>query len=247
MTHGKVDTEGLSFRWSLADIEELNRLALRGSAEMIKVSYHAWPSLERNYTLLDAGSALGSGNGPLLISKREYAADEVPGLTVAIPGEHTTAHFLLRYAFPEVRKKVILLFSEIENAILNGSVDAGVIIHESRFTYEAKGLRKILDLGDQWEQRTGFPIPLGGIVAKKALGYGTIHKLNRIMKQSVLWAMGHPEETMEFVRAHAQEMDEAVMRRHIGLYVNDYTVSLGPKGREAVAKMSEVILGRKTE
>lgn len=240
MTHGKVDTEGLAFGYHMADVETLNHIALRGGAEMIKVSYHAWLYLGANYSLLDAGSALGFGNGPLLISKMEYTAEDVTGLTIAVPGEYTTAHLLLKLAFPKARKKRLMVFSEIEDSVLLGTADAGVIIHENRFTYAQKGLRKILDLGEFWEQKTGSPVPLGGIVAKKSLGYNTINKLNRIMKRSVLWAMEHPEETMDFVREHAQEMDEEVMRKHIGLYVTDFTIDLGKEGKAAIGKMTQM-------
>jgi 1,4-dihydroxy-6-naphthoate synthase len=241
MTHGKVDTEDISFGYHMADVETLNHLALRGEAEMIKVSYHAWLYLINNYALLDAGSALGFGNGPLLISKKEYKPEDVPGLTIAIPGQYTTAHLLLRFAFPDAGKKRITVFSEIEEALLKGVADAGVIIHENRFTYASKGLRKITDLGEYWEKQTGAPIPLGGIVAKKSLGYETINKLNRTMKRSVIWAMEHPDETMDFVRENAREMDEEVMRKHIGLYVTEFTIDLGEKGKEAVRKLSEMI------
>jgi 1,4-dihydroxy-6-naphthoate synthase len=242
MTHGKVETEGLAFAFHMADVEALNQIALRGGAEMIKVSYHAWLYLANTYALLNAGSALGFGNGPLLISKKDYSTEDIPGLTIAIPGEYTTAHLLLKFAFPDVKKKKIMIFSGIENAILDETVDAGVIIHENRFTYRAKGLKKIIDLGEYWEQKTGAPIPLGGIVAKKSLGYEAVNTLNRVMKRSVLWAMEHPEETMQFVREHAQEMDEEVMRKHIGLYVTDFTVDLGAEGKEAVRRLSEILL-----
>lgn len=239
MTHGKVDTEGISFNYAMSDVEELNRCALEGTPDVTKVSYHAWLYLTNTYALLDAGSALGFGNGPLLISRREYSADEVPGLTIAIPGEYTTAHFLLKFAFPMIANKKFMVFSEIERALLEDRADAGVIIHESRFTYQEKGLHKILDLGEFWEKKTASPVPLGGIVVKKSLGDETVCKLNRIMKRSVLWAMEHPDEPMEFVRANAQEMDEEVMRKHIGLYVTDFTIDLGKEGKEAIRKMSQ--------
>jgi 1,4-dihydroxy-6-naphthoate synthase len=240
MTHGRVDTEGLEFAYHMADVEALNQLALRGGAEMIKVSYHAWLYLANTYALLDAGSALGFGNGPLLVSKKDYTGEDIPGLTIAVPGEYTTAHLLLKFAFPGVKKKKFMIFSGIEDAILDEVADAGVIIHENRFTYRAKGLKKIIDLGEFWEQKTGAPIPLGGIVAKKSLGYDTVNKLNRVMKRSVLWAMEHPEETMEFVRENAQELDEEVIRKHIGLYVTDFTIDLGIEGKEAVSRLSEI-------
>jgi len=240
MTHGRVDTEGISFHYAMEDVEELNQTALRGGADMIKVSYHAWLYLRETYTLLDAGSALGFGNGPLLISRKEFALQDLPGLSVVIPGEYTTAHLLLKFAAPRVGSKKVRVFSEIEEAVLSGEADAGVIIHENRFTYEKKGLRKILDLGEYWEKKTGLPVPLGAIVVRKSLGEEKIGQLNRIMRNSVLWAMEHPEETMAFVREHAQEMDEEVMKKHIGLYVTGFTVDLGAEGKRAVAKLEEI-------
>jgi 1,4-dihydroxy-6-naphthoate synthase len=240
MTHGRVDTEGISFLYGMEDVEALNQAALQGGADMIKVSYHAWLYLREHYALLDAGSALGFGNGPLLISRKEYSLQDLPGLSVVIPGEHTTAHLLLKFAAPLMKEKKVRVFSEIEEALLNGEADAGVIIHENRFTYEKKGLRKILDLGEFWEKQTGLPVPLGAIVVRKSLGEEKIGKLNRIMKNSVVWAMEHPEETMEFVREHAQEMDEEVMRKHIALYVTDFTVDLGDIGKKAIAKLEEL-------
>jgi len=245
MTHGKVDTEGITFRYHLADIEALNRLAKEKEFQMVKISYHAWLFLRETWTLLDAGSALGYGNGPLLISKRPYTPEQVPGLTVAIPGEYTTAHLLLRIAFSQVRDTRIMLFSDIEKAILDDTVDTGVIIHENRFTYQGKGLRKIMDLGAEWEKLTGAPVPLGGIVADNDLGPEIITKLNRIMQRSVVWGMEHPGETMPFVREHAQEMDESVMRQHIELYVTGFTVDLGKKGKAAIEIMKQLAHERK--
>ena len=240
MTHGRVDTEGLEFRYSMADVEALNTFALEGKGDMVKVSYHAWLYLSKSYHLLNAGSALGFGNGPLLISKTAIDPADLPGLTVAIPGQYTTAHLLLKYAFPQVTKKKIMVFSEIEQAVLDGVTDAGVIIHENRFTYQEKGLLKIADLGEWWEQQTGLPVPLGAIVARRDLGEEVIAKLDRIMRRSVLWAHDNPEETMAFVREHAQEMDESVMKKHIALYVSDFTADLGETGHAAVAKLAEI-------
>ena len=151
LTHGRIDTEGLAFEYFTADVEALNSLALRGGADLLKVSYHAWLYLEGRYALLDAGSALGFGNGPLLISNKPWTTEDIPRLTIAIPGEYTTAHLLLKFAFPGVTRKKVILFSEIEDAVLNGEADAGVIIHENRFTYDRKGLLKSMDLGAHWE------------------------------------------------------------------------------------------------
>jgi 1,4-dihydroxy-6-naphthoate synthase len=239
MVHGKIDTEGLEFSYFMKDVETLNHLAMKGGVEMVKVSYHAWLYLMNNYALLDSGSALGSGNGPLLIAKKHYSAEELRGLTIAIPGEYTTAHLLLKLAMPEAGIKKIMIFSRIEDAILNHEADAGVIIHENRFTYEKKGLVKILDLGEYWEGLTHLPIPLGGIIAKKSLGFETIHKLDRIMRRSVEHAMKDPAGAMEFVRCNAQEMDEEVMMKHIRLYVNQFTIGLGNEGKKAIQILVE--------
>jgi 1,4-dihydroxy-6-naphthoate synthase len=239
MVHHKIDTEGLEFDVHLEDVETLNNWAMEGRMMMTKVSYHAWLYLTETYSLLDSGSALGKGNGPLLISKNNWPAEKLSRLTIAVPGEYTTAHLLLKIAYPEFNRKQFMVFSEIESAILGGSVGAGVIIHENRFTYASKGLVKIADLGDLWEQRTHLPIPLGGIVALKHLGEDTINKLNRVMYRSVKFAMEHPDDSMDYVREYAQEMDEEVMKKHIGLYVNDFTLNLGEEGQLAVQKLFE--------
>ena len=236
----RIDLEGLKFDCQLHDVETLNKMAMAGGIDMIKVSFFTYLLLQQNFVLLDSGSAMGFGNGPLLISKENYLLEDLPHLTVAIPGQYTTAHMLFRIAAPGVKKKEFMLFSEIEDAILTGKVDAGVIIHENRFTFEQKGLRKILDLGQYWEQLTGSPIPLGGIIARKGLGYNMINKLNRIMFRSVEYAIKHPAEAMPFVKIHAQEMDEEVMQKHIRLYVNDNTLSLGTGGKVALAKLQQI-------
>jgi len=245
MVHGKIDTEGLGFDYRMEDVESLNQLALTGNIDMVKVSYHTWLYLTKKYILLNSGSALGFGNGPLLIAKKEFPREEIKHITVAIPGEYTTAHLLFRIAFPEIEKKQFMVFSGIEDAILSGRVDAGVIIHEKRFTYEQKGLKKIIDLGEYWEQLTNSPIPLGGIVVRNTLEDDIISKLQRIMHRSVIYAIEHPVDVMPFVRCNAKEMDEDVMKKHISLYVNDYSVDLGTKGKEAVAQLLRVSQERK--
>jgi 1,4-dihydroxy-6-naphthoate synthase len=236
----RVDLEGLRFRYQMHDVESLNHMALQGRADMIKVSYHAWLYLQQDYVLLNSGSALGRGNGPLLIAKKRFTSRELSNLTVAIPGEYTTAHLLLKIAFPEIRNKRVIVFSAIQQAILSGEVEAGVIIHENRFTYEKNGLLKIADLGEYWENRMQAPVPLGGIVARKGLGYETINKLNRIMFRSVQYAQQHPEEAMPFVKANAQEMEESVMKQHINLYVNEHTLSLGDDGAAAIKSLMDI-------
>jgi len=240
IVHRRIDLEGLSFDYLPADIEELNRKALAEKVDMIKVSYHAWLSMREQYTLLDSGSAMGFGNGPLLIAGSRIPDDRIPDVKIALPGEHTTAHLLFTTAFPKASRKKFMLFSDIEDAVLSGETDAGVIIHENRFTYEQKGLVKLMDLGEYWENLTQSPIPLGGIVTRKELGEEMIAKLNRIMRRSVQYAMDHPDEAMPFVRLHAQEMDEEVMKRHIELYVNQFTLDPGVEGRRAIQTLIDI-------
>ena len=232
----RIDTEGLEFAVHLADVEHLNDAALAGQAQITKLSYHAYAHCVDRYVLLDAGSALGRNCGPLLISKRPISKEEVAAgnLKVAIPGKYTTANFLLGLAFPSARDRTELVFSEIEPALLADRFDAGLIIHENRFTYEAKGLRKIIDLGEFWEGETGAPIPLGGIVIKRSLSDDVKQRVNRVLRRSVEYAFAHRADSLPFVREHAQEMSEEVMYRHIDLYVNDYSIDLGPEGRRAV-------------
>ena len=240
IVNGLIDTEGLEFDYRMEDVEKLNHLAMEQEVDMVKVSYHAFLYLSPVYHLLDAGSALGFGNGPLLISKKNYSIDDLDDLRVAIPGEYTTAHLLLKILAPRIKSKKIRVFNEIEDAILKDEVDAGVIIHENRFTYERRGLQKIADLGEAYEALTHSPIPLGGIIANKKLGKETLDKLDRVMHQSVAYAMENPGKVMDFVRCHAQEMEDEVMLKHIHLYVNNYTFELGPVGRKAIASLFEL-------
>jgi 1,4-dihydroxy-6-naphthoate synthase len=240
MVHGLVDTEGLEFDYRMEDVEKLNHLALENVLDMVKVSYHAFLHLSPHYRLLDSGSALGFGNGPLLISKKKYTIADLNDQTIAIPGEYTTAHLLLKLIAPQIQRKKILLFNEIEDAILRDEVDAGVIIHENRFTYERKGLLKISDLGEAYENLTHSPIPLGGIIAMKKLESETLDKLNRIMHRSVTFAMENPGAVMDFVRRNAQEMEDEVIQKHIHLYVNKFTLNLGADGRKAIARLFEL-------
>ena len=241
MVHQRIDLEGLEFDVRMADIEALNAAAFAGQIDVTKLSFHAYAYCIGNYVLLDAGSALGRNCGPLLISKRKISRDEVArgDLQIAIPGKYTTANFLLSLAFPRATRKSQLLFSDIEGAVLNGSMDAGLIIHENRFTYAAKGLKKIIDLGEYWESETGAAIPLGGIVINRALPDDVQQKVNRVMRRSVEYAFANRTASLPFVRANAQEMSEDVMYQHIDLYVNEYSVDLGREGRRAVEVLFE--------
>lgn len=234
MIHGKIDTEGLCFKVIMEDVEALNRMAKNTELDITKLSYHAFAYLTESYALLRSGSALGRNCGPLLISREILSEEKINSAKIAIPGKFTTANFLLGLAYPSAHKKEEVLFSEIENKVLQGQYDAGLIIHENRFTYQDKGLKKIIDLGEFWESTTGLPIPLGGIVAQRKLGLPTVQKIDRVLRRSVQYAFDHPESSLDFVKAHAQEMDEVVMRQHIELYVNEYSLALGAKGEEAI-------------
>lgn len=244
MLHGRIETEGLEFEVFMEDVETLNRRAMLGELDITKLSYHAYAYLLEKYVLLDAGSALGKNCGPLLIARQPMTDEEVEKALIAIPGKLTTANFLLSLAFPAATRKLETVFSEIENAVLEGRVDAGLIIHENRFTYQQKGLVKIIDLGEFWETSTGMPIPLGGIVVRRSLPADIQMKVNRVMERSVRYAFEHPTASSEFVRANAQEMEESVMNSHIQLYVNDYTKNLGGAGRAAIGKLFDVARAR---
>ncbi len=241
MIHGKIDTEGLEFEVKLADVEELNQGALKGRLDITKLSYHAYTQLFEQYVLLRAGSALGNNCGPLLVAARPFEKNEVNQAKIAIPGRYTTANFLMSYAFPQAETRTEILFSEIEKAVLSGAVDLGVIIHENRFTYHERGLHKVMDLGAHWEQSTGLPIPLGGIVVKRSLDKALQQKIDRVLRRSVEFALNHPMESMGYVGQHAQEMDPKVMQQHIQLYVNDFTVDFGKKGEAAILKLFETV------
>jgi 1,4-dihydroxy-6-naphthoate synthase len=237
LVHQKIDTEGLDFEVVLADVEELNRKAFERELDITKISFHAFGYLTNDYVLLNAGSALGKGCGPLLITTPTNESKEIDSLKTAIPGKYTTANFLLSIAHPNIHDKVELLFSEIENAVLNGEVDAGLIIHENRFTYQDKGLVKLIDLGEYWEKETGSLIPLGGIIMKRSFSKEVIQKVNRVIRKSIEYAFEHPDSALSFMKDNAQEMDEKVMQQHIDLYVNKYSIDLGNEGQAAITQM----------
>lgn len=245
LIHNKIDTEGLEFEVFYDDVETLNQKAFRGELDITKLSYHAFAYAADKYVLLDAGSALGFGVGPMLITKQEdisYLLSHISDQKIAIPGKYTTANFLLSLAFPEATNKQELVFSDIENAVLDGRVDVGLIIHENRFTYQDKGLHKVMDLGDYWEKETGCAIPLGGIVANRNLPKDVQQKINRLIRQSVEFAFDNPKSGLDYIRSHAQEMSEEVMYKHIDLYVNKFSVDLGEEGKIAVKLMFDTAL-----
>jgi len=234
LVNGRIDTKGLSFDILLTDIEELNKLAFKGEGDITKISFNAFAKVSDNYQLLHSGSALGNGVGPLVVSRRVIYPDEISEAKIAIPGLETTANMLFSIAFPNAKNKKVYLFSDIEEAILSNEVDAGLIIHENRFTYEKKGLKKIIDLGEFWETKTKLPIPLGGIAIKRSLPNEIKQKVNSLLRQSIEYAFEDPKESYPFVKQHAQAMEEEVMYKHIQLYVNKYSIDLGLDGKEAI-------------
>jgi len=244
LVNHKIDTKGIDFNLYLEDVQTLNEWALQGKLPYSKISYGVWPKLKNQYQLLESGGALGKGVGPLLIYKEDpkYIAGKPDEKTmrVAIPGMDTTAHLLFSLAFPDVTNKVFLVFNEIEDAVLSGKVDAGVIIHENRFTYEAKGLSKWMDLGHYFETSFDAPIPLGGIIARMDRPQDEIKMMDALIQESVQYAFKNSYEILpEFVKSHSQEMSEQVMRQHINLYVNDFSIQMGEVGKNAIAKLEE--------
>ena len=253
LVNHKIDTKGYTFNTHLEDVQTLNEWALQGKLPVSKISYGVWPLVKNNYQVLNAGGALGKGVGPLLIYKENATSTlensdvenngkpTIKTMCVAVPGINTTAHLLFSLVFPQVKNKKFLVFNEIEEAVLSGQVDAGVIIHENRFTYAEKGLSKWMDLGTYFEETFNAPIPLGGIIARKDMPNEEVQLLDTLIKESVQYAFKNSYDILpEFVKCHAQEMSEQVMRQHIDLYVNDFTVDMGDTGKKAIEQLEKV-------
>ena len=236
LANGKIDTEGIDFEISLADIDVLNKNAVSANPpDITKISSNAYGiDIWKNYVTLNSGSALGRNNGPLLVAKNDFPLTEMDSKRILIPGVNTTANLLFTTFFPNAKDKTPLLFSKIEGEVISGYYDAGLLIHEGRFTYKSKGLVKIADMGELWEQRFGMPIPLGSIIAKRSLSKEVIQKVDRIIRRSVEYSFAHPESPMPYIRDNAREMDDEVMRSHIALYVNNFSIDLGEEGRNAI-------------
>ena len=234
LVHGKVPCPGIKFNQQLEDVETLNQLALKKQLDLTKISYHALGHLRENYVLLRSGGALGRGCGPLVIAAQETSMVKLRGKKIAIPGQLTTANLLLQLYSAGYENLLMLPFDKIMAAVEQGLVDAGVIIHESRFTYQQYGLKQILDLGQWWEQESGYPIPLGGILAKRDLGRQLIQQIDTALRQSIEYAYAHPQEPQSYIKQHAQELDNDVINNHIELYVNDFSLDLGEEGVQAV-------------
>jgi 1,4-dihydroxy-6-naphthoate synthase len=246
LVNTKIDTEGLEFEVVLEDVQTLNAWAAEGKLDVTKLSFPALFDQVDTYAILNSGAALGKGVGPLLIARKMVNVPDVQHCTIAIPGKNTTANFLLSYVFPQVINKIPMLFSSIENAVVNEEVDMGVIIHENRFTYQQKGLHKICDLGEIWEQREGLPIPLGCIAIKKNIPSDIQQRVDNLIKKSIEYAFENYPNLSAYIVQHAQEMEEDIMRKHIELYVNDYSIELKEEGKAAIRKLYEVYASQRS-
>jgi 1,4-dihydroxy-6-naphthoate synthase len=241
LLNGRIDTKGLTFEHRIEDVETLNSLALRHTLDITKVSCHVYHYVSDHYSFLNSGGAFGRGCGPLIISRNQYSKKELRGKKIAIPGEMTTAYLLLKLFFHSefgstLFDPVTMLFSEIPTAVRDGRVDAGLIIHESRFTYQELGLLKILDLGEWWEAATGLPIPLGGIIARKSLG-AAIQTMQDLIRDSIIYSMAARREAMPYIKQYSQELSETVINNHIALYVNAFSLDMGEEGRAALKEL----------
>ena len=230
----RLETDMTEFDFILSDVEELNRKAEEGELDISKISIAAYPHFSDRYQLLSSGSAIGNGNGPVLVSKKKIYTDEFHDILIAIPGIHTTARLLLSIIYPQAKNIKEYLFSDIEEAVLSNETDAGVIIHENRFTYQKKGLRKVVDLGEEWEKITRLPLPLGGIVIRRHLNKALKKQFDQLLAQSIRYALDKPLVSLPFIRKHAQNLDESVIFQHINLFVNDYSVHMGAEGRKSI-------------
>lgn len=239
MVNNKIDTRGITFEYVMEDVATLNKWAEAGKLDITKLSYSTFLHTVQQYALLHSGSALGKGVGPLLIAKEQLDLKDIADFKIAIPGFNTTANLLLSIAYPQAKNKTELVFSEIEQAVIDGKYDAGLIIHESRFTYSQKGLVKLMDMGDWWEDFANAPIPLGGIVLRRSFDKELSAAIDSVIKESLAYSWNNYPTLSKFVKDNAQEMEENVMRQHIELYVNDYSTDLGEEGRQAIELLFE--------
>lgn len=259
LVHKKIDTEDLSFQEVLLDVETLNQMALRSELDITKTSYHAFGHLLENYCLLRSGSAMGRNCGPLIVSKKNYTIQNLRGKKIAIPGRLTTANLLLqlfahkgdfvplvkspskkgglqgKHSFPCTY--IEMPFHKIMDAVVREDVDAGLVIHEGRFTYPSYGLKKVLDLGEWWEKETKLPLPLGCILAKRNLGQDLIKKIDSIIRKSIEYSLNHRKESMSYIKQHSQELEDKVIEQHINFYVNDYSLDIGEEGLSAIREL----------
>ncbi len=234
---GALSGSGYEIAVHLHDVETLNRLALKATYDLTKVSFHAWLLARQSYALLNAGAALGFGCGPLLVSRRPLSRSDMPHCRVAVPGELTTAHLLLRLWAPDARDRVFVRYDEVMDRVRNGDADAGLLIHESRFVYREAGLTCVADLGEWWEAETGQPIPLGCVIGRKSIGAADLAALETLLQKAIRHSRAHPGAAADYVRLHARELDPAVQEQHIRMFVTDFSEDLGERGRAAVAAL----------
>jgi 1,4-dihydroxy-6-naphthoate synthase len=238
LVHGKLRPADFMFREMLEDVETLNRMAERSQLDITKVSYHAFGHLRETYCLLRSGGALGKGCGPLVVAREQVAISDLKNRTIAIPGKMTTAYLLLQIFDPVFRDNIVVMpFHHIIDAVRNRQCDAGLIIHESRFTYEQAGLKQVIDLGAWWEEETGLPIPLGAILARRDLGHKIIKTVEGMIRESLTYAFSHRSEPKAYIKKHSQELSDDVIDQHINLYVNNYTLDIGEDGIRAVEEL----------
>ena len=241
LIHGKIPTpEGVIFTERLEDVETLNILAQKGQLDLTKVSYHAFAHLRDQYALLRSGGALGRGCGPMIVAHKPTDMASLRGQTIAIPGQLTTANLLLQLYGDGYQRLLVVPFHEVMPAVIQGRAAAGLIIHESRFTYQLQGLHKILDLGEWWETFSGYPIPLGGILARRSLGKQMVMQIDQALKRSIEFGLANPEQPQNYIRQNAQELKTDVIRSHIELYVNDFSLDLGDDGIKAIETLFAV-------
>ncbi|MCE5243627.1 MAG: 1,4-dihydroxy-6-naphthoate synthase [Syntrophobacteraceae bacterium] len=243
LAEGRIDAAPYRFETLLADVEALNQKARRGELDVTKVSAHAIAHLLDEYCLLRSGGAIGRGCGPLIVARDDFSMDDLRNKRMAIPGRLTTANLLLRIQGIHKGGSIEMPFDRIMDAVASGEVDAGVIIHEGRFTYPSRGLKLVCDLGEWWEGHTGLPLPLGGILVRRDLGGSAARTIEDGIRRSLLYAWNRPEEAWPCVRSHAQEMDPEVMRRHIDMFVNDFSADVGDEGERAIRYMVEAACG----
>jgi 1,4-dihydroxy-6-naphthoate synthase len=239
LAHDKLDTGNLRFEHQLQDIETLNRRALRGELEVTAVSIHAYAYLLDKYALLPTGCSMGDRYGPMVVARRNMSIDDLKTVKIAVPGTLTTAFLALRLLLPGGFSHEVVPFDQILDAVAGGRFDAGLIIHEGQLTFQSQGLRLVVDLGVWWQERTGLPLPLGGNVVRRDLGDETIRQISRLIKESIHYALDHRQDALNYALRYARDMDPALADRFVGMYVNDWTLDYGPRGREAVRRLLE--------
>jgi 1,4-dihydroxy-6-naphthoate synthase len=239
LAHDKIDTGALTFRHELQDIETLNRRALRGELEVTAVSIHAYAHLHERYALLPSGCSMGDRYGPMIVAREPLSLERLARCRIAVPGTLTTAFLALRLLLPDGFTHEVVPFDQILDAVAAGRFDAGLIIHEGQLTFQNQGLRLVVDLGVWWQERTGLPLPLGGNVVRRDLGTETMRQISRLLKESIRYGLAHRDDALTYALQYARDMDKSLADRFVGMYVNDWTLDYGPRGREAVRRLLE--------